>query len=154
VVKDMPPGWQIKVVAGHNYSCVFVRATDDELICGTVQRGWISDPREIHFRRDIIREIRVDHGDDANSLAGAAIGGATGVGLAAVASDGCCKGGAALLVGLIGTAIGAHVGHDVHILRGEVVYRSTRPKQKDRGKSGTRAVQVLQKGLLIARTAP
>jgi hypothetical protein len=124
-VRDMPPGWRITVIAGHNYPCIFVRATADELICGRLQHGWlVPDPPELHFPRNTIREIKLDRGDDANALAGAAVGGATGATFGAIAVRN-ARGTAALLFGAIGAGFGARLGQDVHILRGKVIYCSS-----------------------------
>jgi len=109
------------------------------------------DPPEVRFRRDEIREIRVDHGDDANAVAGAAIGGATGATFGAIAAES-SKGAAAFLSGTIGAAIGARVGQDVHVLRGKVIYRSG-PAPK-RQKKSPDAMQAAKECDLTVQTSP
>jgi hypothetical protein len=131
-VQDVPPGSQIMVAAGHDYPCLFVRATEDELICGGVQRGWmVSEPQEIHFRRDQIREVRIDRGDAANSLAGAGIGASVGAAVGAAGTTN-ARGSAALLFGIFGSAFGARLGQAIHVLRGKVIYRSASVKNTKR----------------------
>src|SRR5713226_4565884 len=126
-VQDIPSGWQITVVTGFTFPCIFVRASDDELICENLQPGWAaSDPREVHVHRDRIREIRVERRDGANMLAGSALGGSAGAGFGAIAAAS-SKGAPAYLFGAVGAMLGAHMGHNIHILRGKVVYRSDVP---------------------------
>jgi hypothetical protein len=150
-VEAMPPGWQITVVAGHKFPCIFVRATEDDLICGRLQRGWMMrDFPEIHFRRDQIREVRVDRGDDANILAGAAIGGGAGAAFGAIAAES-SKGAAAFIFGTIGTALGARLCQNIHVLRGKVIYRSG-PRGKE--KKLPKTVPTSSESELTARTSP
>ncbi len=153
-VQDIPAGWQIIVVTEFTFPCIFAEANDNELICGPLSHGWAhSDSREIHVRRDRIREIRVERRDGANMLAGAALGGGAGAGFGAIAAAS-SKGTSAYLFGTIGTLIGAHAGHNIHTLRGKVIYRSgSAPSAKEEKKSPG-AVQTSKEHDLTARTSP
>lgn len=130
-VKDIPPGWRISVVSGRHIACIFVRATDEELVCGGLQRGWYTDPREFHFRREMIREVRVDRGDAVNALAGAAVGGSLGAALGA-SNPHVDRGAMVPFFATIGAAIGLRAGRDCHIVRSKLLYQS-HPSQKSRG---------------------
>lgn len=129
-VKDIPPGWRISVVSGRHVACIFVRASDEELVCGGLQRGWYTDPREFHFRREMIREVRVDRGDGVNALAGAAVAGSIGAALGA-SNPHVDRGAIVPVFAVIGAAIGLRAGSDCHIVRSRLLYRS-QPRQKSR----------------------
>jgi hypothetical protein len=151
VIKDVPPGWRITVFSGRHTACIFVRATDDELVCGTMQHGWISDPRELHFRRELVREVRIDRGDGLNALAGAGIGGSIGAALGA-SNGNTDRGAAALLFGVIGASIGLRAGRDCHALRSKLLYRAQSPRKDRKSKERTVTAQA-PAGEVIAQTS-
>jgi len=123
-LQDIPRGWQITVVTSFTFPCVFERATNDELICETVQNNRASsNSREIRVHRDRVREVRAERRDGANMLAGSAFGGGAGAGFGAIIASG-SRGGPAYLFGTIGAMMGAHAGRDIHTLRGKVIYRA------------------------------
>ena len=126
-VEDIPTGWQITVVTTFTFPCIFVRASDSELVCGQLDRhAHVSNSDEIHVRRGAIREIRVEKRNGANSLAAAALGASAGAGFGAVAAPG-ARGPAAYLLGTMGAMIAARKGNDTHLLRGKVIYRANLP---------------------------
>jgi hypothetical protein len=127
-VKELPPGTTISVKSGHFFGhdplCLFVRATDDRLVCQVLLHGpsRIFLPSEAVYSRKKILDVRIEHSEDSNVLAGAAIGGGVGAGLgAATFSTG--RGAGALLFGLGGAAIGGLVGRDFPVFHGKVIYR-------------------------------
>jgi hypothetical protein len=123
VKEELPRGWQITVVTQFAFPCIFEQANNEELICQPLRRDRLdSDSREIHVRRERIREIRVERQDGANMLAGAAGAGAAAAGFGAIAASG-ARGRSAYFFGLLGAPLGARYGRDVHILRGKVIYR-------------------------------
>jgi len=122
VQQDVPRGWQIIVVTTLTFPCVFVQATDQELVCDPLDRRGGSDGGRIRVRRECIREIRAEKREGANMLAGA--GGGAGLGAilgALLIPSG--RGPAAYALGLGGASIGARHGRSVHILHGKVIYR-------------------------------
>jgi hypothetical protein len=151
-VQDIPQGWQIVVVTEFTFPCVFVRASDDELICEPLRRSRSdSGPREIHTRRDRIREIRVERRDGANMLAGSALGGGTGAGFGAIAAAG-SRGSSAYAFSVLGALMGAHIGRDTHTLRGKVIYRSdVATKAQDKQPNAT---QVRNQASLTGQISP
>jgi hypothetical protein len=77
---------------------------------------------ETRVRRDRIREVRVDRRNGANALLGGVIGGGTGATFGVIASTG-ARGASAYGLGIVGLLLGAHMGNDVHLLKGKVLYR-------------------------------
>jgi hypothetical protein len=93
VQQDLPQGSQITVVTSFAFPCIFVKARNDQLICESPRQRWSDAPaREIHVRRDRIREIRVERREGANMVAGAGLGGGAGAGFGAISRSG-AKGG-------------------------------------------------------------
>lgn len=122
-VRDIPNGWQIIVVTTFTYPCIFTKATDDELVCNSLEHERDgSQPREIHVRRARIHEIRVEKREGANMVAGAAGGGGLGAIMGALLFAG-ARGPGAYAFGLGGASMGARSGRGTHILRGKVIYR-------------------------------
>ncbi|SRR6266496_3137139 len=120
---DIPQGWQITVVTSLTFPCIFERATQEELVCQPSQRSRVpSDSREIHVRKDRIREIRVERRDGANMIASGAGAGGLGAGLGAIVAEG-SRGSSAYALGLLGAGMGARTGRGLHILHGKVIYR-------------------------------
>jgi len=145
-VEDVPTGWQITVVTTFTFPCIFVRASDSELVCGQLDRhAHVSNSDEIHVRRGAIREIRVEKRNGANSLAAAALGASAGAGFGAVAAPG-ARGPAAYLLGTMGAMIAARKGNDTHLLHGKAIYRATLPTGETNRSSTGQGV--------IARIAP
>lgn len=131
VVEDIPTGWRIAVVTEFTFPCVFVHATADELVCRIPRRRWDErDLPETRVRRDRIREVRVDRRNGANALTGAAIGGGTGAVFGAIASAG-ARGASAYGLGVVGVLLGARMGNDVHLLKGNVIFRASPVKHDE-----------------------
>jgi hypothetical protein len=122
VQEDIPRGWQITVVTAFPFPCIFQQANADELVCEQLHQQWGSESNDIHIRRDRIHEIRVERREGANTLAGAAGGGAAGALLGTVLVPR-AMGPAALLLGMGGAGMGASTGRGLHILHGKVIYR-------------------------------
>ena len=131
VVKQLAPGTPISVKYGsfwlHN-RCLFESANEDVLVCERVLYGTsrLFIPPEAVYRRNLVREIRLEHSDASNIAVGAAIGGAVGGALGAAGSGDTraqARAGAGLLVGLGGAAIGGFIGRDFPIRHGKVIYR-------------------------------
>lgn len=103
--------------------CLFVRATEDALICSPIDRGLIRTmPERITFDRRKVREVRKERSDEANAAAGGAIGAATGATLGALRSNN-GRGFGAYVGGAFGLLIGEAFGRNFHVLHGPVVYR-------------------------------
>lgn len=127
-VKELSPGTTISVKSGHFFGhdplCIFVRATDDRLVCELVLHGpsRIFLPSEAVYNRKRILDVRIEHNEDSNVLAGAAIGGGIGAALGAVSSRS-ARGAGALLFGLGGAGIGGILGRDFPLFHGKVIYK-------------------------------
>lgn len=128
VQQDVPRGWQIVVVTSMTFPCIFQSATDQELICESLERN---SSKEVRVRRERIHEIRVEKRNGANALAFGAAAGLAGAGIGALAA----KANSAYIFALAGSAMGARTGSHVHILRGKVVYRRAVPQQPSAGQS-------------------
>jgi hypothetical protein len=149
-LQDIPRGWQITVVTAFTFPCVFDRATNDELICESLQNNRASsDSREIRVRRDRIREVRAERRDGANMLAGSAFGGGAGAGFGAIIAGG-PGGGPAYLFGTLGAMLGVHAGRDIHTLRGKVIYRASQTVSP----ANTSAAPSPNEPSAIGRTSP
>lgn len=131
-VKNLPPGTRISVRSNHLFirnTCFFLRATDDQLVCERVshsRRRMIIPPipSQAVYERSRVREVRLEHGEAANMMAGAGIGAGIGAALGAGANNGTVtRGGGALLLGSIGALIGGSFGRDFPVIHGKVVYR-------------------------------
>ena len=125
-VKNLRYGSTISVEAERRVRCILRGVTDDQLVCERIQRGLIRIfPSEITFDRRNVREVRLEHSDDANAAAGAAIGAGAGAALGSVKTrnGSLTRGGGALLVGTIGGLIGWFFGRDFHVLHGKIIYK-------------------------------
>jgi hypothetical protein len=124
-VKNIQPGTNISVLAGHRLKCIFNGASDGDLTCVRVPRGPIPiSPANITLARSIIVEVRIEHSAEANAATGAAIGGGIGAALgAATNGQSVTRGGGALVVGGIGALVGAFAGRDFSVLPGKIIYR-------------------------------
>ena len=127
-VRSLRPGTKISVRYQHSFHsmCLFQHATDDQLVCERILRGTsrVLIPAEAVYQRDKVREVRLEHGDDANIAIGAAIGGGVGAAIgASVHSSAPTRPGSALLLGTGGAIIGGFFGRDSPITHGKVVYR-------------------------------
>lgn len=125
-VEHLRPGTLIFVEAGHGVRCVFVQATDKELICDPAGPSpvWLGQLR-YRFERRIVREVRLEHSDTTNTLIGTAIGAGAGAALAAVGGGqgGGGRGGAAFVGALFGGILGAIAGRLHPITHGKVIYK-------------------------------
>jgi uncharacterized protein YcfJ len=131
-VKKLPPGTKISVRAGHLFirnTCFFLSATDDQLVCERAvhaRRRMIVPPipPDAVYERSKIREVRLEHSDTANTLAGAGIGAGIGAALGASSNNGTLtRGGGALLIGALGALVGGSFGREFPVIHGKVVYR-------------------------------
>jgi hypothetical protein len=124
VQEDIPRGWQITVETSFAFPCIFEQATNDELLCHSLERK-PSTPQdlEIRVRRERIREIRVERREGANMLGGGLAGAGLGSGFGAILAGAGSRGASAYLFGLVGAKLGARSGSRVHILHGKVIYR-------------------------------
>jgi hypothetical protein len=126
-VKNLPPGTRISVKTGHFFAntCFFVSATDDQLVCERRRRMIIPPvPPEAVYERSRVREVRLEHSEAANTLAGAGIGAGIGAAVGASSNNGTLtRGGGALLLGGIGALIGGSFGSQFPVIHGMVVYR-------------------------------
>jgi hypothetical protein len=131
-VKHLQAGNRISVRSDRSFvrnTCFFLRATDDQLVCERAvhsRRQVIIPPipSEAVYERSRVREVRLEHSEAANAMAGAGIGAGMGAGLGASANNGTLtRGGGALLLGSIGAVIGGSFGRDFPVIHGRVVYR-------------------------------
>lgn len=131
-VKNLPPGTRISVRSNHLFvrnTCFFLSATDDQLVCERAlhsRRRMIIPPipPEAVYQRSRVREVRLEHGEDANMLAGAGIGAGVGAALGAGVNNGTLtRGGGALLLGSLGALIGGSFGREFPVIHGKIVYR-------------------------------
>jgi hypothetical protein len=148
VQQDIPHGWQITVVTSFTFPCIFQQANADELVCEPLQHRWGSESRDIHVRRDRIREIRVERREGANMLAGAGGGAVAGALLGTVLVAG-ARGPAAFLLGTGGAGMGASTGRGLHILHGKVIYRRPEGRESSSAKQDSHSTTDA-----TARTSP
>lgn len=136
-VEGLAAGTPISVKTRHSVHllCFFERATDTELSCeplppaagpwpygGPFPFPYPSRPSDYVFRREQVREVRLEHSQAANTLIGAGIAGTAGAGLgAARVSD--APGAGALVFGVIGFFIGGQVGRVSPLFHRHVIYR-------------------------------
>ena len=131
-VQDLQPGTRISVRANHSFGrnpCFFLSANDEQLVCERVlhsrRRMIISPiPPEAVYQRSRVREVRLEHSEAANTMAGAGIGAGVGAALGASVNNGTVtRGGGALLLGGLGALVGGSFGREFPIIHGKVVYR-------------------------------
>ena len=131
-VKALQPGTRISVRPNRSFvrnTCFFLSATDNQLVCERVLHGRRRMiippiPTQAVYERGKMREVRLEHGEGVNSLAGAGIGGGIGAALGASANNGpVTRGGGAFLLGGIGAVGGGSFGRDFPVIRGKVIYR-------------------------------
>lgn len=124
-VKRLNPGDYISVKAGWPFRtlCLFVRASDNELVCSFIDRGPVRmNARQTTFRRAKVREVRLEHSDDANGAAlGAIVGGTTAT--AAAVNNPAARKFSGVVGGVMGFWIGDTFGRTFHVLRGRTIYR-------------------------------
>ena len=119
--------------------CYFERATADVLFCEPWAPGLLrtpppypsrypypypspSLPEEYVFKRETVREVRLEHSQATDQLIGVGIGGAIGAGVGAARFDS-ARGGGALISGLVGMAIGGAIGRVHPLFHRNVIYR-------------------------------
>src|SRR5437899_2012893 len=77
-VENLAPGSRISVKIRFHMLCDFRRATEAALVCELTLRGPFFRPHEIAFGRKHIREVRLEHSDDANTAVGTTVGATVG----------------------------------------------------------------------------
>jgi hypothetical protein len=132
-VMDLQPGTSISVKAGHFFAhnlCTLQSVNDETLVCERIQHGpgafRVSPVHVFRYNRKIVREVRLEHSDEANTALGAAVGAGAGVAIGASLSPqrtGYSRGGGALLLGTIGGLMGGVFARDFPIVHGRVVYK-------------------------------
>jgi hypothetical protein len=143
VVQNLSIGTPISVKArAPHLMCYFERATDDALFCqplrrrgpATSRRPYPSpfplplppQPAEYVFKRQEIREIRLEHSEGTNQMLGALTVGGVMAAIGAARngnSSGLTRGGGALWGGAIGALIGGVFGRDFPLFHRKVIYR-------------------------------
>jgi len=125
-VKGIAPGTSISVaVLNHRgkRACDLLTVTDSELTCN-LERGRLS--KMVVLRRDDIREIRMEYHERHHMLAGALIGGASGLAIGFLASRGSSdpetRAVTPVFGAIVGSALGAGVGRAIHE-HGPILYR-------------------------------
>jgi len=123
-VQQLAPGSRISVKIRFHVLCDFEGATDAVLVCEPVRRPTLMGPGEFRFDRKRVREVRLEHSDDANTAVGAAVGAGVGATVGASLSPrSLTSGGSALLLGGIGGIAGGFFGRDFPILHGKIIYK-------------------------------
>jgi hypothetical protein len=124
-VKRLNVGDYISVKAGWPFRtlCLFVRASDNELICSFIEHGPVrANPSRTSFQRAKVREVRLEHSDDANGAAlGAIVGGTTAT--AAAINNPAARKFSGVIGGVMGFWIGDAAGRTFHVLHGRIVYK-------------------------------
>jgi hypothetical protein len=137
-VQGLNPGTAISVKTySLNRLCYFERATAEELVCEPLAPGFLRTPpgpypfpypypsgrpAEYVFRRTVIQEVRLEHSEATNELIGIGIGGGIGAALGAARFDQARAGGA-LILGIVGAAIGRALGRTHPLFHCQVIYR-------------------------------
>jgi hypothetical protein len=81
-------------------------------------------PPEAVYERNRVREVRLEHGESVNMLAGAGIGAGVGAALGAAVNNGTVtRGGGAILLGGLGGLMGGFFGSEFPVIHSKVVYR-------------------------------
>jgi hypothetical protein len=93
-VMDLQPGTTISVKAGHFFAhnlCTVQSVTDETLVCERIQRGpgaWRTSLAHVFtYNRKSVREVRLEHSDEANTALGVAVGAGAGAAIGAAAVD-------------------------------------------------------------------
>ena len=131
-VKNLTPGTRISVRADHAFgrnTCFFLSATDDQLACERIRHARPRliippVPSRAVYERSRVREVRLEHSEAANLMAGAGIGAGVGAAVGATANNGTVtRGGGAILLGAIGALVGGSMASEFPVIHGKVVYR-------------------------------
>ncbi len=115
--------------------CDFLWADDRRLACTPAHAELLPlmpviplpfPDRPLIFVRGEVLRVRLEHGDDANALMGAAVGGGAFAALGAANADpGChpsCRGANAVILGIFGAYFGSFWGQVFPILHRKVIY--------------------------------
>ncbi len=123
-LEHLAPGSRISVKIRFHVLCDFRGATDTILVCEPVRRRTLIGPGVVTFDRKRIREVRLEHSDEANTAIGATLGATVGAAVgASLRSTSLTRGGSALLLGGAGAIGGGFAGRDFPILHGKVIYK-------------------------------
>ena len=126
-VQNLQPGARIMVKTQHRYPCIFVSATQDELVCDVPRHRLGGLPPTMAFSRQEIREVRRAPNQAKDAWIGAGIGAGAGA-VAAGTNSRTSPGVHAFFGGLAGAGGGALVGATVPIFQvvfhgGKLIYR-------------------------------
>jgi hypothetical protein len=127
-VKNLQPGARIMVKTQHRHPCIFVSATEDELLCDVPHHWRLGLPAGMTFSRREIREVRKLPNQAKDAWIGAGIGAGAGAVIAGTGSR-TYPGVNAFFGGLAGAGPGALVGAMVPIFQlafhggGKLIYR-------------------------------
>lgn len=121
-VENLAPGTRISVKIRFHMLCDVTRVTDAALMCELLHQR--IRPGEMTFNRKLIREVRLEHSDPANTAIGAALGGGVGVTVgASLGNRSLDRPAAALVLGTVGGLLGGAFGRDFPIFHGKVIYK-------------------------------
>jgi hypothetical protein len=121
-VENLAPGTRISVKIRFHMLCDVTRVTDAALMCELVhqriRRG------EMTFNRKLVREVRLEHSDQANTAIGASLGGGVGMTVgASLVNPSLDRAAGALVLGTVGALVGGVFGRDFPIFHGKVIYK-------------------------------
>jgi hypothetical protein len=121
-VESLAPGTRISVKIRFHMQCNVTRVTDAALMCELVHER--IRPGEMTFNRKLIREVRLEHSDQANTAIGASLGGGVGVTVgASLGNRSLDRPVGALVLGTVGAIFGGAFGRDFPIFHGKVIYK-------------------------------
>jgi hypothetical protein len=121
-VENLAPGTRISVKIRFHMLCNVTRVTDAALMCDLVHQR--IRPGEMTFNRKLIREVRLEHSDQANTAIGASLGGGVCVTVgASLGNRSLDRPGGALVLGTVGALVGGAFGRDFPIFHGKVIYK-------------------------------
>jgi hypothetical protein len=127
-VKNLPVGSIISVRSRHRVKCIFVHATNDELVCQPIRPGLIGltaiGRSEFRFAFRRVREVRLEYSDGSNAAVGATIGAGAGAAFGAIRPSTDLVPSASIAFGIaFGALVGGFFGVIVPFRHGAVIYK-------------------------------